>query len=176
MSDDIQKPLGSAKATGHYVVRCIGPDGKEKWVEKFDNLVVDEGLNYILETALANETAQVTTWYVGLLEASPSPAAGWTKTEVGAADFVDYDEANLVAWVPEAVASKSVANDVTTADFAINQDASSIGGAYLASANTKAVEGGAAIIYSAGAFTGGNKAADSGDTLQVTATFTQADA
>jgi hypothetical protein len=164
----------NAKATGHYTVRCIGPDGKEKWVEEFDNLVVDEGLNHILNTVL-NGDSQVSTWYVGLLEASPSPAAGWTKTEVGAADFVDYDEATLPTWTPDGASSaESISNSSSTADFTISQDSSSIGGAYLASANTKAVEGGAAIIYSAGAFTGGNKPADDNDTLQVTATFTQA--
>ena len=159
---------------GHYTVRCIDPDGNVKWEDGFDNLVVDEGLNHILEVVLANETAAVTTWYVGLLAASPSPAAGWTKTEVGANDFVDYDEANLVQWQPDAVGSKSVSNGTTSADFSINQDSSSVGGAYLASTNTKAVEGGSAIIYSAGAFSGGNKAVDSGDTLQVTITFSSA--
>lgn len=160
---------------GRWQVTCRRPDGTIRWVDEFENLVVNEGLDHVLDAVLANGT-QHAAWYVGLLAASPTPLAAWTKTEVGAADFVAYTEATLPAFTPGAVSGQSVSNTASKAQFTINADSQSIGGAYLASANTKAVEGGAAIIYSAGAFTGGNKSADSGDTLEVTATFTSSDA
>jgi hypothetical protein len=163
-----------AKLKGHWRVTCRRPDGSLRWVEEYDNLVTNEGLDYLLDVGLS-AGAQKANWYVGLLAASPTPAAAWTKTEVGAADFVAYTEATLPAWTDAGVSGQSVTNSASKASFAINADSSTIGGAFLASANTKAVEGGAATIYAAGAFTGGNKSADSGDTLEVTATFTAAD-
>jgi hypothetical protein len=166
----------SERATlrGRYAVTCRRRDGSIRWRDIIKNIVTNEGLDYLLDAGLSGGSQQAN-WYVGLLAASPTPAAGWTKTEVGAADFVAYTEATLPAWTDAGVSGQSCTNSASKASFAINADAQSIGGAFLASANTKAVEGGAAIIYSAGAFTGGNKAADSGDTLEVTATFTAAD-
>jgi len=164
-----------ARVKGVWEIECRGPDGRLKWRERIDNLVVNEGLDELLNATLAGQ-GDTTTWYVGLLASSPSPAAGWTKTEVGGADFVAYTEATLQTWTPNGAASgQSVTNSSSKAQFSINADSQTIGGAYLASANTKAVEGGAAKIYSAGAFAGGDKSADSGDTLSVTATFTTAD-
>jgi len=163
-----------AKLRGHWCVTCRRPDGSLRWSEEYSNLVTNEGLDYLLDAGLSGGS-QKTSWYVGLLAASPTPLATWTKTEVGAADFVAYDEATLPAWTDAGVSGQSVDNSASKASFSINADSQTIGGAFLASANTKAVEGGAATIYAAGAFAGGNKAADSGDTLEVTATFTAAD-
>jgi hypothetical protein len=165
---------GRATVRGTWHVTCCRPDGTIRWVESYSNLITNEGLDYCLDVALSGGSQQ-SNWYVGLLGSSPSPAAGWTKTEVGAADFVDYDEATLPAWTDGGVSSQSVDNSASKASFTISTNSSTIGGAYLASANTKAVEGGAATIYAAGAFTGGDKSADDGDTLEVTATFTTAD-
>lgn len=164
-----------AIALGFWDVLCRRPNGSIRWREHFQNLIVNQGLDELLNATLAAQT-QHTAWYVGLLASSPSPAAAWTKTEVGAADFVAYDEANLQTWTPNGASSgQAVTNSSSPATFTISTNGSTIGGAYLASANTKAVEGGAALIYAAGAFTGGNKSADDGDTLEVTAAFSMAD-
>ena len=161
-----------ARIRGHWTCRCVRPDGTVRWVEEWDNLVLNGGLDHLLDATLSGAT-QITTWYVGLLAASPSPAASWTATEIASNDFVDYDEATLQTWTDGGVSSQSVTNSASTADFTISTNSSSIGGAYLISTNAKAVPAGTA--YAAGAFSGGNKAADDGDTLQVTATFTMAD-
>ena len=157
---------------GHYDIVCRDSEGNIKWTEEIDNLVVDEGLNHILEVVFASGT-QDTTWFVGLLAATPVPLPAWVAASLAAVDFVDYDEATLPAFVPGAVASESVDNSASKASFAINQDTSTIGGAFLIGTSAKATPAG--VLYSAGAFTGGNKSADSGDTLEVTATFTSAD-
>ncbi len=158
-------------ALGHYQVRCLDKQGRFKWENEFDNLVVNEGLDYLLDGGLANGT-QITAWFVGLLATAPSPLATWTATEIASNDFVDYSEANLQTWTPGAVSSQSVSNTASTADFSIDTNSSVIGGAYLISTNAKDTPAG--TLYSAGAFTGGDKNADNGDTLQVTATFTEA--
>lgn len=167
-------PKNRILATGHYRVRCFDSNGVLKWEDGFDNIVVDEGLNHLLEVALANETAAVTTWYVGLLADAQSPAAGWTAASLtGGVIFTDYSEGVLQTWVPESVAAKSVANSVTTADFSITGGAGTVGGAFLISTSAKATPAG--TLYSAGNFSS-SKAVDTGDTLKVTVTFTQADA
>jgi hypothetical protein len=151
--------------------RCLSGGGL-KWADAYDNIVVNEGLNHILDVVLSSGT-QDTSWFLGLLGASPSPLAAWTATELASNDFVAYDEATLQAFVDGGVASQSCSNSASPAVFTISTNGSSIGGAYLIGTNAKATPAG--TVYSAGAFSGGNKAADDGDTLEVTATFSAAD-
>jgi len=162
-----------AKVKGIWEFVCRGPDGRIKWRDTIHNLVVDEGLNHILSSTLAAGT-QITAWYIGITNASPVPAAadvmsshaGWTEN-------TNYTEANRQVWTPGAVSGKSVDNSASKAAFNINTNGQTIGGAFLVSNNTKG--GTTGTLYSCGAFTLGNKSVDSGDKLEVTATFTQAD-
>lgn len=158
------------KMCGRYDCVLLGPDGEVKWEDHIDNIVVNEGLSYLLDVGLSNGT-QIDPWYCGLLAASPTPLATWTATEIASNDFVDYDESVLQEWAETGESSQSITAPAMS--FAINSDSSSIGGAFLISTSTKGTPAG--TLYSAGAFAGGNKAADDGDTLQVTATFTAAD-
>lgn len=146
--------------------------GGVKWAEEYQNLIVNAGLDDILDVYLSAGT-QDTTWFVGLLAASPTPLAAWTATEIASNDFVNYDEASLQAFTDGGVSSQSIDNSASPATFTISTNSSSIGGAYLIGTNAKATPAG--TLYAAGAFTGGNKAADDGDTLEVTCTFTSAD-
>ena len=161
---------GNIRLAGRYDCILLGPDGETKWKDHIDNIVVNEGLNYLLDTGLSLATA-IDPWYIGLLAASPTPLATWTVTQIAANDFLDYDEAALQEWLETGASAQSITAPAVS--FAINVNSSSIGGAYLVSTSAKATPAG--TLYSAGAFTGGNKAADNGDTLQVTATFTAID-
>ena len=166
------RSIFGAKSAGLWDIRCVRPDGSLRWENDFHNLVVNEGLDHILDVVFVGGT-QDTTWFVGLLAASPSALASWTATEIASNDFVNYSESVLQAFVDGGVSNQSLDNSASTADFSINTNSSSIGGAFLIGTNSKGTPAG--TLYSAGAFTGGNKAADSGDTLQVTVTFTEAD-
>lgn len=146
--------------------------GGMKWKEEYQNIIVNEGLDHVLDVLLSGGT-QDTSWFVGLLAATPSPLAAWTATEIASNDFVAYDEATLQAFTDGGVLNQSVDNSASPATFTISADSSSIGGAYLIGTNAKGTPAG--TVYSAGAFTGGNKAADDDDSLEVTCTFTSAD-
>lgn len=150
--------------------------GGLRWRDLWHNIVVNEGRSHSLDVTLSGGT-QDTTWFIGLLLATPTVLITWTSASLAAEDFVAYDEATLPAFVDGGVTVGSdiatVDNSASTADFSINADTSSIGGGFIITDATKATPAG--TLYAAGAFTGGNKAADSGDTLQVTGTFTQSD-
>lgn len=152
---------------------ALAPGGDLMWSESFANIVVNVGLDHVLDIVLSGGT-QDTTWFIGLLASSPSPLATWTATEIAANDFVNYTEGTLQAFVDGGVSGQSVDNSASTADFSINTNSSVIGGAFLITDNTKATPAG--TLYSAGAFSSGNKNADNGDTLSVEYTFTAADA
>ncbi len=161
-----------ALSTGHYTVRCFDKNGKLKWEDEIDNLVVNDGLDYLLDAGLANGT-QITVWYVGLTDGAPvTTAAGDTMAvHAGWSEDVTYSDGTRQTWTAGTVASQSVDNSAATADFAMN-GTTTIGGAFLTSDSAKS--GISGTLYSVGAFSGGDKGVDSGDTLQVTATFTEA--
>jgi hypothetical protein len=139
--------------------------------DAFSNLVVNEGLDHLLDVTLSGGT-QDTTWFLGLTGGTPAPAAADTLTShAGWTEVTFYDEVTRVAWVDGGVSSQSVDNSGSPATFTINADQVTIGGAFLAGVDNTGVTG---ILYAVGAFTGGNKVLGNQDTLDVTATFTQA--
>lgn len=168
----LARTIGRSNPDLFHEIRGLIHGGDLKWEYGFPNLVLNGGLDHALDIVLSGGT-QDTSWFVGLLAASPSPLATWTATELASNDFVNYDEATLQAFVDGGVSSQSLDNSASTADFTISTNGSSIGGAFLIGTNAKATPAGTA--YSAGAFSGGNKAADDNDTLSVTYTFTAAD-
>lgn len=144
--------------------------GALKWHEAWENIVVDQGLNDLLDVTLSGAT-QDTTWFVGLVSATPTVAAGDTlASHAGWTEVTAFDETNRVAWVDAGAASQSITNSASPAVFTINANGTAVGGAFLAGVNT----GTSGRLYAAGAFTAGNKDLDDGDTLSVTATFSAA--
>jgi len=140
------------------------------WREVWENIVVNQGLNDLLDVTLSGAT-QDTTWFVGLTSATPTVAAGDTlASHAGWTEVTAYDETNRVAWVDAGSASQSITNSASPAVFTISANGTDVGGAFLAGVNT----GTGGRLYAAGAFTAGNKSLDDNDTLAVTATFTAA--
>jgi hypothetical protein len=174
------------RVTGLWEVNCFRPAplavtgpqlrlGPLRWKDVIGpNLVVNEGLSYLLQCGLSNETSAITIWYVLLMDASPSVAAddtmashaGWTENE-------NYDEAVRQTWVAGSESGQSVDNSASKATYTMDTDSDSVGGAALVSVSTKG--GSTGTLYCGGPFTGGNKPVDDNDTLEVQATLTQAD-
>jgi len=157
---------------GQFRVTCRDSEGRVKWDEIADNLVVNVGLQHILDVLFAG-ASQVDPWYVGLTDGTPTVAAGDTAaSHAGWTEVTAYDEANRQTFV-DVRTGQSVDNSASKAAFTISSDATTIGGAFLISDNTKG--GSAGTLLCAAAFTGGDKVADDNDTLSVQYTFTAAD-
>jgi hypothetical protein len=166
-----------AKATGKYTVECYDKDGNLKWVAETPNLVVNVGLQYMAGTALTT-TAQVTTWYLGLYgaAASNSPAAGDTmSSHIGWTEVTAYSQATRPAATFAAATNANpsvVTNTASKASYSIN-GTTTVGGAFLTSDNTKG--GTTGTLFSAADFQSpGDRSVVSGDTLNVTYTFSLA--
>ena len=165
-----------AKATGRFLMECYDKDGILKWSAEESNLVVNVGLQYMAGTALTS-TTQITTWYVGLYGAGASntPAAGDTmSSHAGWTEVTPYTGARPTAtFVAATNANPSVVtNSASPASFAITST-QTVGGAFLVSNSTAG--GSTGTLFSAADFQSpGDRAVVSGDTLNVTYTFSLA--
>lgn len=156
----------TVRATGHYLVKCIGADGQVKWVEEIQNLVTTLGKNSLLDVGLGGST--FTAFKLGLVDGGSTPTynvadtmashAGWTESTA-------YSNASRPTPTFNAAASGSKATTATA--FNINATAT-IAGCFLTDSATKG--GTTGLLYSVGSFTGGNRSVANGDTLNVTYT------
>lgn len=158
----------------HYEVECRDKNGRLRWVEEMDNIIPNAGLNEILDKFWKGST-YTAAFYVLLTDGTPTVAATDTMaSHAGWAEVTDYNESNRPTLTLGTVSSQSVDNSASKAAFSINADATTVGGAGIATNNTKG--GTTGILMSVAAFSGGDKTADDGDTLNVTATLTAASA
>lgn len=159
----------SAEAHGSYSVECIGADGQVKWSDQIENLVTTVGKNFALDTYLAG-SAYTAAWYMGLISTTSyttGPAAGDTMAAHGGwAEDQAYSQATRPAPAFSAATGGAKATSAAVA-FSIN-GTTTIKGCFLNTVSTKG--GTTGTLYSAGLFTGGDKAVASGDTLNVTYT------
>lgn len=146
-------------------------DGKLMWVEEFDNLVVDVGLNDSLDKHLKG-SSYTAAWYVGVVGSSPTFAAGDTMggAHAGWTEQTTYDEANRPTLTLGSVSGKSVDNSASKAVFTISGTVT-LGGAFIVTTNNKG--GTTGILYGGGAFSQ-NRALVDNDVLNVTITCTAA--
>ena len=167
---EIEHKAHRAAVRGLWKAVCIGADGREKWAEEYENIVMDAALDDVLDSYLANGT-QTTSWFVGLKNTGTVSGTQTLGTHAAWAFVKPYSNATDPAWTPGAVSSGSVDNSVSTADFTCTVTAD-VSGSFLKSINT--VSGTAGFMYAAGDFTSVRSVVN-GDTLKVTATFTMID-
>lgn len=158
-------------AGGVYTVECVGADGQIKWVDSFHNLVMNGGLANMNGVYFAGGS-QSSTWYLGLVTGPGSGttyAAGDTlASHSGWTENTDYTGTRKsVTFGSATTANPSViTNSASPSSFAISGTAT-IAGAFLCNVTS----GTSGVLFSAGDFTGGDKSVASGDTLNVTYTF-----
>lgn len=102
---------------GVFVHNVNGEDEQED-----ENLVVNEGLDYILGSSMVAD-AQTTTFYVSAFTNNATPIATWTAaawaTDVQGSG-VEVDEVSRPAWVPTAVAAQITDNYAAKAQLTVN--------------------------------------------------------
>ena len=120
-------------------------DGKviDTWEE--ENIVVNEGLNYVLDSAFSAATP-ITAWYIGLFKNNYAPqatdvAATFSGAGVANEATTEYTEATRPAWTEAGPATQVITNSASPAVFTFGT-AVSIYGALLASLPTKATASG----------------------------------
>jgi hypothetical protein len=165
---------GHAQAGGVFSIECRDSEGNLKWSDAIHNLVVNVGLQD-MNTKYFSGSAYTATWFLGLYGAGASntPNSGDTAaSHAGWTEIVPYSNATRPACTfgTATTADPSViTNTASPAAFNINATAT-VGGAFLISNNTKS--GTTGILFSASDFSApGDRVVASGDTLNVTYTF-----
>lgn len=78
----------SSKLLTTYHVDCYGEDGFLKWTESTPNIVVNEGVDYLFDTAFLNSETE--NWYAGLVK---------TGDGVATDTMQDHTFAEYLGWV-----------------------------------------------------------------------------
>ena len=154
-----------------YTVECVGADGKVKWTDTFHNLVMNVGVQD-MNTQYFKGSAYTASPFLGLVTGPASGTtyaaadtlashAGWTENTAytGSRKAVTFGTATT--------ANPSViTNSASPSTFSMTGSAT-IAGAFLCTV----ASGTSGILFSAGDFSAGDKVVASGDTLNVTYTF-----
>ena len=182
MTDDTLRTRAHADATvrrgapaseqlsvrGVFTIRCVGPDGREKWRDTIHNLVTTAGKDDLLDKYLKGAAYTQTvvmglkgtgTAVVGDTQASH---AGWL--EVGLANAPTYTGPRKVVTMNAAAAGSSSS---PTQAFAMT-GAGTVAGCFVNNGGATTIDGTTGVLFSAGDFSTGNKVVSSGDTIDVT--------
>lgn len=165
------------EAGGVYAIECYDSAGNLKWREETHNLVVNVGLQD-MNTQYFKGSSYVAAWYIGLITGPGSGvtiAAADTMSSKTWSENTSYSNATrpTATFGTATTANPSViSNSASVAQFNINGTAT-IAGAFLVNNSTKG--GTTGTLFSASNFTSpGDRAVASGDTLNVTYTFSLA--
>jgi hypothetical protein len=163
-----------ARGGGVFHFKCYDKDGNLKWEDKAHNLVVNEGLEAMNNEFFAG-SGYTATWYLGLVDNSPSPSyaagdtmashAGWVENE----DYSELVRQTCTFGAASNADPSVIDNSGSPAVFSIDATAT-IAGAFLTDDDTKG--GTSGLLFSASTFQApGSRAVVSGDTLNVTYEF-----
>jgi len=125
--------------------------------ETIENLVVDGGVNYMLNSALHGDTA-ISPWYVIPFTSNNPVAAGNTYAVPGNTEATGYTEATRREWVEGASTAKSVTNSLSPAVITASGPLTIYGFGIVgggSAASTKGDTAGGGTMLSAGLFDGG---------------------
>lgn len=134
-------------------------------VETHDNLVVEEGRNYIVGAALVNETRH-SFFYIAIFGADVSPVSSWTAANfpADANEITNYVSGTRPVWNPTSPASGEVDSYQNKVSFESEADGILVRGAALLSSDVKGGTGG--VLIGATRFTNA-KPLDTGEALDV---------
>lgn len=140
---------------------------EQKWSCGFANLITTAGKNDLWDKYLAG-SSYTAAWHLGLVDNAgfSAYAAGDTmSSHAGWSESTAYSNSTRVAVSWNSASSGSKAS--TACAFTIN-GAATLDGAFLTTGSAKG--GSTGVLFSCGAFTGGDRPVADGDTLNVTYT------
>jgi len=144
-------------------------------VDEFDvkNIVVNQGLNYLLGAALGAQSV-VTSWFIGLFSNNYTILASDTAATIAAnsGEVTQYTASTRQSWQSAPPSAQSITNAANQASFTFNATLN-VYGAFLISSS--AINGTSGTLFSGAQF-GSPKSVVSSDILQLTYTFTAASA
>jgi len=141
----------------------VSKRGEEEEIS--ENLVVDEGLDYILGTAVG-ATSVLSNWYIATFSGDVTVLSTWTAANftASATEWTSYDEATRVVWSRGSVASGGVDSFASKATFTSSSDTQTVRGAALISASAKSAVSGK--LMAASRFPS-DKSLDTGEILDI---------
>jgi hypothetical protein len=153
----------------HWEVECRDVAGDLQWVEFYENLVTDAGINDLL-TQYFKGGGYTAAWYIGLIN-NPATlsAADTSASHAGWTENTNFDGASRPTLVLGPTGNKTMNNSASKAIFTINGSGGTISGTFLCTNPQKGATTG--ILYSEAAFASGNKTLVAGDVLTVTVTI-----
>jgi len=162
-------------AGGVFTFQCFDAQGNLKWEESTHNLVVNVGLKDMNDKYFSG-SGYTAAWYLGLVT---GPGAGNTyaaadtmASHAGWTEDTGYSQSTRPACSFGAATTADpsvITNSSSVAVFSINAT-TTVAGAFLTSDNTKS--GTSGVLFSVSNFTSpGDRSVVSGDTLNVTYTF-----
>jgi len=155
----------SLELSGRWIFKCYDRYDSLKWTENVKNIVVNEGLNHLLNVQFHNET-QVHPWYMGLKETSGASASDTLSSHAGWTEFTDYS-GDRQEYVEGESTSESMASSAASV-FAIT-GSGWVFGAFLCSVAT----GSDGVLFSAVDFE--SRKVANGDQINCSYTITSAD-
>jgi len=167
----------TAKAGGVFHVQCLDKDGNLKWETQFPNLVVNEGLQD-MNNKYFKGSGYTAAWYMGLIT-GPGSGTSFSANDTlashsGWTEFTNYSGGirPAITFGTPTTADPSVAtNSASPTSFSISSSGGVVAGAFVCSATS----GTSGTLFSAADFESpGDRTVVSGDTLNVTYTFSLA--
>ena len=160
------------KVGSHWDFTCYNSEGNLKWKEEYDNLVVNEGLNDLLQKYF-NGSSYTAAWKIGL-KATGRVSAGDTQATHGFTEITAYSTAGgatSAATRPTAVLASASSQSVVTSTAAVFSviASASVAGGFLTTGTT--VAGNLGVLYGAGDFTA-IRTVINGDVINVSLTLT----
>jgi len=160
------------KVGSHWDFTCYDSKGDVKWKEEYDNLVVNQGLNDLLQKYF-NGSSYTAAWKLGL-KATGTVSAGDTQATHGFTEITAYSTAGgatSAAVRPTAVLASASSQSVVTSTAAVFSviASASVAGGFLTTGTT--VAGNLGVLYGAGDFTA-IRTVINGDVINVSLTLT----
>lgn len=146
----------------------------DRW--EVDNLIPNEGLNYILNSAYRG-TTQIGTWYVGLFSNNHTPVAGDTGASIDGVTIVELTaySGNRPAAVFAAASGQAITNTASTADFTFTSGGTLRGG-FLIQSQVKGTSGAGNGTMISCVNLGADRTIQTGDIVKVTVSASAASA